>query len=379
MKSFELNIRTRVYFGKNITFEALKKERTLLSGNVIIITTGRSLNTLGYVEKLKNDILSLGSSEVITFENISPNPKLSEIKTAIELGKINKVNVVIGFGGGSAIDAAKAAAAGIGYNGDIEDFLFERNQPEIETLPIIAIPTTAGTGSELSKGAIISSAEHKIKKGIRGDVLLPSVAIVDTEYTYSVPKQVTMETGFDVLAHAVESYVSVKSNRFSEMLSREAIHIVGECLNNLREDLQNKAARDKMCYASMIMGINLANIGTCLPHRMQYPIGAITDTSHAAGLAALYPSWIMYEYDYNKKKINDIFKWLSLGEAGDGTHAKIKMKKYLEHLGLGYRLQDFGINYDKVKELSEAVSGNIYNDKLSEKKNIINTIFEDSI
>ena len=300
MKSFELNIRTRVYFGKNITFEALKKERTLLSGNVIIITTGRSLNTLGYVEKLKNDILSLGSSEVITFENISPNPKLSEIKTAIELGKINKVNVVIGFGGGSAIDAAKAAAAGIGYNGDIEDFLFERNQPEIETLPIIAIPTTAGTGSELSKGAIISSAEHKIKKGIRGDVLLPSVAIVDTEYTYSVPKQVTMETGFDVLAHAVESYVSVKSNRFSEMLSREAIHIVGECVNNLREDLQNKAARDKRCYASMIMGINLANIGTCLPHRMQYPIGAITDTSHAAGLAALYPSWIMYEYDYNK-------------------------------------------------------------------------------
>ena len=131
-----------------------------------------------------------------------------------------------------------------------------------------------------------------------------------------------METGFDVLAHGAESYLAVKANPFSEMLSEKAIRIAGECLPILWNQPAHPEAREKMCFASMLMGMNLANVGTCLPHRMQYPVGAATDTSHAAGLLALYPAWIRYEYDVNQEKVRDIVQWLTGNRPQDGQQAQ---------------------------------------------------------
>lgn len=117
------------------------------------------------------------------------------MKDAIKIGKQNRVDMIVGFGGGSAIDAAKAVAVGISTDNNIEKYLFEGMTPGEETLPIIAIPTTAGTGSELSKGAIISSVEDKIKTGIRGENILPEIAIVDAYYTHTVPEKYRWKQG----------------------------------------------------------------------------------------------------------------------------------------------------------------------------------------
>lgn len=380
MQNFSLNIKTRIYFGTNIIDDALAKEETSISGKIMIITTGKSLERYGYIKKLKI-LLKCNSrvEEVYIYDNISNNPKLVEVKAAISIGKHNNVDMVVGFGGGSAIDAAKAVAVGIATDNDIEKYLFEGMIPGKETLPIIAIPTTAGTGSELSKGAIISSLEDEIKTGIRGENILPEIAIVDAFYTLTVPEKISMETGFDVLAHAIESYVSVKSNMFSEMLSEKAIKIIAECLPVIKSDPRNIKSREKICYASMIMGLNLANVGTCLPHRIQYSIGAITDTSHAAGLIALYPSWLSHEYKVNSDKINHILKLMELEYADNEDKAKKGFERFMQSVNLDYNLAGLGIEKNELQMLCNKVTGNIRNDKLADEKDIIYTILEESM
>ena len=270
MGLYQVAIPTKIYFGRNIWEEALKVQEAILQGNVMIVTTGRSLYRLGYVEELRKCLQNCSCiKNIVIFDTISANPKLSEVRKGILLGKQERTDVIVGFGGGSAMDAAKAIAAGVKSEVRIEDLFYQGGEPGADTLPVIAIPTTAGTGSELSKAAIITDDVRKIKSGIRGRALYPFAAIVDSYFTESVPFQVTMETGFDVLAHAAESYISRSASPYTKMQSETAIQIVGKYLPRLAENLKDEKAREKMSFASMIMGINLGNASTCLPHRLQ--------------------------------------------------------------------------------------------------------------
>lgn len=377
---FELCVKTKVHFGTNILKKALIVEKENIYGKILIVTTGRSLIKNGYVDTICR-ILRMNENvdQVLVYDKISGNPKLGEVKGAVDIGKKSGVNIIIGFGGGSAIDAAKAVAVGVGTEKHIEEFLFDGKEPGAETLPIIAIPTTAGTGSELSKGAIITSTERKVKAGIRGANILPSIAIVDSSYTVTVPEKISMETGFDVMAHAIESYVSTKANVFSEMLSEKAIQIVAKYLPTIKNDLHDIGAREQLSYASMIMGINLANVGTCLPHRMQYPIGGVTESSHAAGLVALYPSWIYHQYGVNETKINKVLQCMGLGYVENAEEAKEQFKYFMDSLGLNYTLKEIGISGENIDTLCEKVTGNLRNDELANTQDIIKSIYLESL
>ena len=363
MREFEFELSTKIYFGTNIINEALQKESRRLAGRVLIVTSGRSLNSYGYLPELVSRIKRLSDNDkVIVYDKITQNPKINEVKEAIELGKKENIQTVVGFGGGSAVDAAKAAALGIGSEEDIETYLLEGKEPEGYVLPIIAIPTTAGTGSELSKGAIISSPAHRIKTGIRGKRLLPCVAIVDAAYTWTVPAR-----------------MAVKANVFSEMLSEHAIRIVGENLSKLADNLEDRDAREKMSFASMIMGMNLANVGTCLPHRMQYVTGACTDSSHAAGLAALYPSWIGHEFGVNETKVNQVLQWLGYPSVKESGEARKIFEELLADWRLSYSLSEYGIEEVMTDKLAGQVTGNLANDRLSGQSGIIYRILRESI
>ena len=156
---FTFDAPTRIHFGTDITGNALAKEVQWLQGNILIVTTGGSLMRHGYIEQLRNDLLKLaGVGEVYIFDHVSRNPRLEEAQAAAAFGKEKQVAAVIGFGGGSALDAAKAAAVGVAAEDTLEEYLLNGKEPSESTLPIIAIPTTAGTGSELSRGAILSSS-----------------------------------------------------------------------------------------------------------------------------------------------------------------------------------------------------------------------------
>lgn len=379
MKPYQIYIPTNVFWGRDIWKEAIVKIQQLFEGSIMIVTTGRSLIRLGYFENIKEQIKQCPFVENITiFDKVSANPKLSEVKKGIEFAKRNKVNLIVGFGGGSAIDMAKAVAAGVGTNEDIAEYFYGNKELQKNTLPIIAIPTTAGTGSELSKAAIITDDEKKIKSGIRGDALYPKAAIVDSIFTESVPFNITMETGFDVLAHSIESYISKAASLYTQMQSEYAAKIVGEMLPRLVVDLNDIEARESMSYASMIMGINLGNASTGLPHRLQYPLGAFTDTSHGLGLAALYTSWVGCEYQYSQEKIEKIMSIL-WGQRIEGKEECInRMHQFITLLRLPTSLKALGIKKTQVDDMANAVSGNLSNDPASQEENIIKRIYENA-
>lgn len=377
MDSYQIIIPTKVYFGRNIWRKELKKQETLLQGNIMIVTTGRSLQRLGYVNELHKHIQQCAyARKVIVFDNISANPKLSEVQSGILLGQQEEIDVIVGFGGGSAIDAAKAIAAGIREKEGIEALFYQGKEPGADTLPIIAIPTTAGTGSELSKAAIITDEERKVKTGIRGKALYPLAAIVDSCFTESVPFQTTMETGFDVLAHAIESYISKAASPYTRMQSEMAVRIVGEYLPRLAERLSDTEAREKMSFASMIMGINLGNASTCLPHRMQYPIGAHTDTSHGAGLAALFTAWVGCEYPYASEKLEKVTELLTRNRINGCRDCQKEIHQFIKLLRLPTSLQELGVERAELAIMASEVTGNIKNDPTGQEEGIISKIYE---
>lgn len=372
MEPYQLNIPTKVYFGREIWREAIKYLGDFFSGKILIVTTGRSLERLGYVEELVKEIKACPFTEhVEVFDSVSANPRISEVKEGIQTGKAMKADVIVGFGGGSAMDAAKAVAAGTGSDTDIEEFFYGGKEPGRDTLPIIAIPTTAGTGSELSKAAIITDEVNKKKKGIRGTALYPQIAIVDSVFTESMPFHVTMETGFDVFAHGIESYLSLAGSPYTRMQSEYAIQTVGQYLPRLSVDLGDREAREKMSFASMIMGINLGNAGTCLPHRLQYPLGAHTDTSHGAGLAALFPAWLTCEYGYAPERIERGVSLL----CGEDIYGKKKCVNkiccFIKKLGLPVSLKELGVQAEKLGVMASEVTGNIKNDPMGQENGIL--------
>lgn len=375
MKPYQLNIPTSIYFGRNIWEESLKNIEYLLNGNVMIATTGRSLIRLGFIDELMGQIAKFsGVKNVTLFDKVSANPRLSEVREGILAAKENKADVIIGFGGGSALDMAKAVAAGAGSDEDIGEYFYNGKEPD-NVLPVVAMPTTAGTGSELSKAAIITDDEKKIKNGIRGKKLYPKAAIVDSVFTESVPYHITMETGFDVFAHAMESYISKAASLFTRMQSEYAAVIVGKMLPRLASDMQDIEARKYMSYASMIMGINLGNASTGLPHRLQYPLGAMTDTSHGAGLSALYTAWVYYEHLYSSKETEKIIGTLTGKDIHGREECSDAIYTFITSLKLPASLRDFGIKERQIDEMAEAVSGNLMNDPVSQETDVIAKIY----
>lgn len=378
MEPYQFNVPTRAWFGRDIWKEALQRQN-MLRGKVMIVTTGGSLERLGYLDEIKKQIEACTLvKEVLLYDGISANPRLSEVRKGILRGSKEGAEVIVGFGGGSAMDAAKAIAAGLGSDEDIGELFYREKEPGERTLPLLAMPTTAGTGSEMSRAAILTDETGKIKKGIRGNALYPSMAIVDSLFTESVPERVTAETGFDVLAHAMESYLSAAASPYTRMQSEYAIQIVGEYLPRLSLCPKDPEAREKMSFASMIMGINLGNAGTCLPHRLQYPLGAHTDTSHGSGLAALYPAWLRCEYRYVPEMVERMLCLLN-GEPVYGEEGCARaFWEFLEKIMLTPSLQGLGIRKEQLKQLASEVTGNIGNDPAAREDGIILKLYNNA-
>lgn len=373
---FELQIPTKIYFGRGILEDAIGKEKRYLNGSVLLVATGSARRT-GTLDRVKGYIEHLPDvKSVITFTGLTANPKVAEVNEGIAAALQGKCNVVVGLGGGSAIDAAKAIAAGAGAGEAIDRFFFGGEAPGEMTLPIIAIPTTAGTGSELSKSGILSCMERQMKTGVRGERLYPKAAIVDPELTYTVPRKSTMETGFDVFAHAAESYLSKASNYFTEALSEQAMELVSTGLRQLADDLSCAEAREKLSYASMIMGINLGNASTVLPHRMQYPVGALTDTGHGIGLAALYPAWAELTYAYSPEKFDRIGELLSGNKCTTREEVLDALLAFMDATCGRPSLRDFGFARTDADRLASMVTGNIALDPAGSTPGIVRNIYE---
>lgn len=377
-KSFELFAPTRVIFGESRLDEIGKYID--FADRILILSSERTRRSPGFARLEK----ALEKKHLAIYSAIASNPRTSDVNAAATLGKGESVQAVIGIGGGSVIDAAKGTAVALGSHEPIEVFLRENLPAPDSTFPIIAVPTTAGTGSEVSQGAILTDLERRIKKGIRGEYLLPRLALLDPELTYSMPPEVTAETGFDILTHAVETFVSKRANPVTDIFAKEAIRIVMKFLPMAFKNGGDRFARRNLMMGSLLMGYNLSHSSTCLPHRMQYPVGAHTETSHPRGLAALYRAWCDQTSEFVPERFATLAE-LTAGPTMEGLNdpdkAKLlgeRIEDLLKSLNIYTRLRDLGISREQCKQLVLEIEGNLSLDPGDISPEAITSIYEKS-
>lgn len=217
-------------------------------------------------------------------------PTLDTVRAGVETARREGCDVVIACGGGSAIDAGKAIAAMLANPGDVLDYLevIGRGQPlQAAPLPFIAVPTTAGAGSEATRNAVLLSPEHGVKASLRSPLMLPRLAVVDPKLALTVPPDVTAATGLDALSQLLEAFVSVRANAMTDMLCREGLRRAGRSLPRAIEDGDDLEARTDMALASLLSGMALANAGLGAVHGFAAPIGGSFPAPHGAVCAAL--------------------------------------------------------------------------------------------
>ena len=271
-----------VYLGENALEEAVPEICSM--GRRACIVTGKSMLAQGHVQHLIR-LLKEGDMDAVVFSGITGEPDDRMIYEGLTFYREEKCDCLIGFGGGSPMDAAKAIGAMAVNPGMISDY--NGKVMNIKTPPVIAIPTTAGTGSEATKFTVISDTDKGIKMLLKGDVLLPAIAVVDPSFTVETPPQVTAATGLDALTHAVESYISIKAMPLTDAYAISAIKRILKWLPEAFQDGGNKKAREEMAAAALEAGICIINSSVTLVHGMSRPIGALFHVPHGISNAML--------------------------------------------------------------------------------------------
>jgi alcohol dehydrogenase class IV len=283
--SFELSVPEKIIFGKG-SFARLGQ---LVSsfGNRALVVHGKSPGRAHSVEEL------LAKSEIESCRySVQNEPTIRDVAEGVEEARAEEVALVIGIGGGSVIDAAKAISGLTTNSGDVLEYLEVIGRGNALTkagLPCVAIPTTAGTGAEVTKNAVIASPEHQIKVSLRSPFLLPRIALVDPELTYSLPSSVTIATGLDALTQLIEPFVSVRANPATDGLCREGIPRAARSLLRASQNGKDTEAREDMALASLFGGLALANAGLGTVHGFAGPIGGMFSAPHGLVCGILLP------------------------------------------------------------------------------------------
>jgi alcohol dehydrogenase class IV len=256
-------------------------------GRRALVVTG---NTQGRAARLVKDLSAKGISSCLFA--VDGEPTIPAVRAGVERGRAENCDVVISFGGGSPIDAGKAIAAILGNGGDPLDYIevVGRGQKiQAPSLPFIAVPTTAGTGSEVTRNAVLASPEHKVKASLRSPSMLPRLAVVDPDLTLDLPAAITAATGLDALTQLIEPYVSAKANAMTDTFCLEVIRRAASALPRLCTNLSDREARTGMAMASLLGGLALANAGLGVVHGFAAPLGGMFPAPHGAVCAALLP------------------------------------------------------------------------------------------
>ena len=282
---FEFATATRIIFGAGTVREV--GPLAFEMGNNAFVVTGR---TNGRAEPLLEQLKKLKIKYAIF--NVSGEPTTTLVNAAVTQAREANCDMVISVGGGSVLDTGKAIAAMLANSGQLEEYLEVVGDGKPLTnrcRPHIAIPTTAGTGAEVTRNSVLGVPEHKVKVSMRSPLMLPTVAVVDPELTYSMPQSITASTGLDALTQLMEAYVSNKANPLTDGVCREGLKRAGRSLQQAYEDGDNHAARKDMSVASLFGGLALANAGLGAVHGFAGPLGGMISVPHGAICARLLP------------------------------------------------------------------------------------------
>lgn len=318
-----------------------------------LIITDEMMVKLGYVEKLQI-ILKEVDITADVFSDTMPEPTESSIESGVQQVRHQEYDGLIALGGGSPIDSAKAISILGKFGGVINDYKFPRQVNEAG-LPIVAIPTTAGTGSEVTKFTIITDEANNEKLLCVGMGFMPVAAIIDYSLTMTVPPRTTADTGIDAMTHAIEAYVSQKRNAYSDQQALAALRLIGPNLQKAYHDGKDETAREAMMLGSTLAGIAFNNSSVALVHGMSRPIGAFFHVPHGLSNAMLLPTITEFGISSTPDRYADCARALGIAELNDtDDQANIKLIAYLKGLNTELKvptLAQFGVQKTEFDEL----------------------------
>lgn len=311
--------------GTNVLSEAAPLLKKM--GNKAFIVTGRHVAVSDMMKQL-TALLNENGIDCVIFDGITGEPTDTMIENGVEMLKSSGCDFIIGIGGGSPLDSAKAIAAMAVNEGSIADY----NGKEItgEILPLAAIPTTAGTGSEATKFTVITDSEKGIKMLLKGDVLVPKLAIVDSSFTVGAPKSVTSATGLDALTHAVEAYTSRKAFSMTDTLAVSAVKRIMKYLPIAYREPDNSLAREQMSIAALEAGICINNSSVTIVHGMSRPIGALFHVPHGMSNAMLLKECLSFAVSGSYEKFANLGR--ETGVASDSDSDETAAEKFIDSL-----------------------------------------------
>ncbi|MFK3792608.1 MULTISPECIES: iron-containing alcohol dehydrogenase [Pseudomonas] len=338
--------------------EQLATELTRLDVDNPLIVTDAALVESGTVALA---LAHLGARDYEIFDRVRPDPEIAIVEDCMQVYRDGGHDGLIGLGGGSAIDIAKSVAAYAGYHGALED-LFGVDLVPRKGPPLIAIPTTAGTGSEVTNVAILSDKAAQLKKGIVSDYLLPDVALVSPQMTLTCPRHVTAASGVDALVHGVEAYLSLNASPITDSLALGAIRLIARALPKAFANPANLEAREDMATASLMAGMAFGNAGVGAVHALAYPLGGRFHMSHGVSNALLLP----YVMTWNKmacvERMQDIAAAmgvrtarLSASEAAD--RAVEAMADLCAAVEIPAGLRGFGVPEEAIPAMAREAAG----------------------
>lgn len=354
VKNFQ--IKTRICFGRG-ALDLLGEKVKEIGGERCLVVADPALDANGILARVRENLKTHGVVGYF-YTDIEAEPYLDSADQAADLGKEHRVHLVVGLGGGSAMDTAKAAAVLINNKGKAEDYV-GLNRVNASGLRTIMVPTTAGTGSEVTFTAVFTNRHTKAKGGINSPYLYPDLAILDPELTISLPPDVTAYTGMDALAHAIESVTSNSSSVFTEALSLTAVRLISTNLRRAVFHGDDVTARENMLLGSLLGGLGLADAGVGACHALAYPLGGNYRIPHGLANALLMPHVMAFNLPAAEQSLAMVAR--SMGEPVDGLPFRTAAEAAVEavrtlcsDIGIPEQLSDIGIPKADIPLLVEA-------------------------
>lgn len=369
---FQFYFPTKVLFQNGISKD-FTNELSLMGITRMLVLTDAHLLKSGMIEPIVDGLKNGGVEKTVLYSDVPPNSELTAVQRAFEKGKEIDADGILAVGGGSVMDTAKAADILLTFGGNLVEDYSGAHTLTSALKPLIAIPTTAGTGSEVTQAAVILDEKNGVKLSFLDRYLYPTLAILDPELTLTMPPKLTAMTGMDALTHAVEAYTSLEANPYSDAFSMKAIRMIKDHLATAVEHGSDLNARSQMLVAANLAGVAFDHAMVGIVHAMSHSVGAVAHVPHGMVNSILLPFGMEYNFEVCKDRYAGIAKRLGVDTGGMSTEEAARaavdriraLRTRLKELsGLPDRLRDAGVketDLPAIAELSVQDGAGFYN------------------
>ncbi len=359
MDDFIFDCQTKIIFGKK-SLELIGKECKKYGKNILLHHGSASIIKSGLYDKVMSFLQEQGLA-IYELSGVRPNPRLELVNQGIKMCRKENIDLILAVGGGSVIDSAKAIAMGVYYTGDVWDF-FEGNAVLEKTIPLGAVLTLSGSGSEASKYTVITNENNLKKKGFGSDLIRPNFAILNPALTYSVPQTHTASGIVDIISHILERYFGEAkhpdiNDRFIEVIIKT---VMDHALKIVHKP-DDYHARSEIMWASTIAQNDMMGLGRASDfemHSIEHELSAFYDISHGAGLAIIIPAWMRFVYKNNTNKFNELFSYIfQMDMDGKDLEGNIlkgieRLEDFFKEIGMPVRLKELDISDERFDEIA---------------------------